>query len=119
MMKPFEVGKTYPSRDGKRLYTVIADKIGEADHLLATFPDNGVKRHREFLADGVLNFLGYQNGLDMVHRSVERTGWVNIYPPNVNMEVTGYVWPSQRQADDMKKGDRIACVEIHWPEEEE
>lgn len=110
MTKPFEIGKTYPSRDGSREYTAVFIDPNNGGVLCVGLVGDRYT-HYWFSKEG--KSLHHMSYLDMIHPTTKHEGWLNIYPGKTTAMM---IHQTKKIADDKASCDRVACIRIEWEE---
>lgn len=116
----FEVGKTYPSVDGTRMYKVVADKMGiSCDEFLATYQhEDGCTYSLTLRSNGKYKYG--DRGLDMAPPFVKKVGYSSVHKDFRKVRyISGEVSDTEEEA--MKKADTwsssfIGIAKIEWEE---
>jgi hypothetical protein len=124
MYKKFDLeaaknGAPVITRDGKPARIICFDlKYGK--YPLGVAVDYGEHEDiKTYSVDGVFRVGRKDNKLDLSMAPVKKKGWINIYPPSTDSRQVAYISNAFATVDDANEAatsDRIACIEIEWPE---
>jgi hypothetical protein len=123
MYKKFDLeaaknGAPVISKTGNPVRIICFDRKDDDFPVIALEDDGDGEEYSSYTIDGKLFTTG-DSEADLFMAPVKKKGWVNVYPssePGLVAKPSLGIYEHKSYADSYATKDRIACIEIEWPE---
>lgn len=117
MPKPFEVGKTYKTRDGRDARVICIDRMGQDYPLvvLVMQPYEKAENALSYPVNGKWAKAGVDSPLDLIPDKEKIEGWLRVWRVGNNLRF-GDIYATEHQAAHPLIGEAAGAIKIEYEE---